>query len=188
MEITRRKALYLFLSSLLGMILVLMFHRSVFVIYEILGDFFPRQQWLNLPYYHIAVADFLTMLLAMFIGGWYGIWLGLHWYKLVYEDRRVRSWFHGFVPHTWRSHKVKDNPSQTAATGMPRKIVATSNSDSDDVFQTMRATGIKPVWSFEDFKKVETNETPKKRVARKRTVKKRVVKKTAKKTAEPEAE
>lgn len=185
MEITRKKALYLFLSSLLGMILVLMFHRSVFLIYDMLGDFFPRQQLLNLPYYYVAVADFTTLLLAMFIGGWWGIWLGLNWYKMVYEDRHVRSWFHGFLPHAWRSHKVKDSSAQASATGMPRKITATS--DSSDVFQTMRATGIKPVWSFEDFKNVESKTEPKKRAVKKRVVKKRV-KKSTKSTEEPEVE
>lgn len=191
MQITRRKALYLFLSSLLGMLLVLMFHRSAFVIFDILGDFFPTSTILNPNYYYVAVADFLTMLLAMFIGGWYGIWLGLHWYKMVYEDRETRSWFHGFIPHFWRTHKVKDNPSAAAASGVPRKLVASSY--NDDVFKMIRPTNIKPVWSFDDFKtvekesKLEQKPVAKKRVVKKSPAKKRV-RKVAKKTIEPEIE
>ena len=91
MQITRRKALYLFLSSLLGMLLVLMFHRSAFVIFDILGDYYPASTLLNPNYYYVALADFCTMLLAMFIGGWYGIWLGLHWYKMVYENSTAQE-------------------------------------------------------------------------------------------------
>lgn len=185
MEITRRKALYLFLSSLLGMILILMFHRAVFVIYDILGDFYPRLFLLNQPYYYVAAADFLTMLLAMFIGGWYGIWLGLHWYKIVYEDKDKRTWFHGFLPHHWRYKKVKDSPVAAAATGKPRQIIATSA--PSDGFQTMRANSIRPVWSFDDFKSVETKPASKKRVVKKAPAKKRV-RKVAKKVVEPEAE
>ena len=187
MQITRRKALYLFLSSLLGMLLVLMFHRSAFVIFDILGDYYPASTLLNPNYYYVALADFCTMLLAMFIGGWYGIWLGLHWYKMVYEDREVRTWFHGFIPHFWRTHKVKDNPAAAAANGAPRKLIASSA--PDDVFKMIRPTNIKPVWSFDDFKTVERTDKPlaKKRVVRK-VAKKRVVRKIVKKTIEPEIE
>lgn len=179
MEISKRKALYLLLSSLLGMLLVLMFHRAVFVIYEILGDMFPINPILNIDLLYVAVADFFTMLLAMFFGSWYGIWLGMHWYKIIYEDRGFTSWFHGFVPHHWRSKPVKD----VSAT-RPRTIVA--HGKTSDGFRTMRPTRIEPVWSFEDFKKAE-KPVAKKRVAKKTAAKKRV-RKVAKKTAAPEIE
>jgi hypothetical protein len=188
MEITRRKALYLFLSSLLGILLLLMFHRSVFVIYELLGNFFPSIAIFHLDFRFVATMDFFTMLIAMFIGGWYGIWLGLHWYKIVYEDRATRSWFHGFVPHHFRSKKVKDNPTAIAASGVPKTLTATSA--PTDGFQTIRpSASIKSVWSFDDFNKPDTaaQEAAKKQVNKKPAAKKRV-RKVAKKSVEPEIE
>lgn len=182
MTITRKKALYLFLSSLLGMLLVLMFHRSVFVIYEILGDLFPQYTVFQLNYWFVVIADFITMLLAIFIGGWYGIWLGLHWYKYVYEDRKARTWFHGLIPHQWRvwPEESLDNMSEKAKLPTaPKKIVAQSS--RSQLFTTVRTSNSKPVWSFEqvantpkiggDIKVV----TAKKRVAKKRV--RKVVKK-----------
>mgnify|MGYP000845509558 CR=1 FL=1 len=203
MHTTRRKALYLFLSSLLGILLLQMLHRSIFVIYDIIGDFFPAQSWLNLDFYTLSVIDFSTVILFMFIGGWYGIWLGLHWYKQIYEDGEVMSWFHGFVPHNWRSKKVRSQSeitSSPAQSGAPKKLVVESK--PSDGFQTFRSVMTKPVWNFDEIKSapkksVEVTESKtetvvEKPVAKKRVAKKRVAKKSvrkvAKKTADPEVE
>lgn len=203
MHTTRRKALYLFLSSLLGILLLQMLHRSLFAIYDILGNFFPQQSWLNLDFYTLSIIDFSTVILFMFIGGWYGIWLGLHWYKQIYEDREVTSWFHGFVPHNWRSQKVRTqseialSPTQGSA---PKKLVV--NPKPSDGFQTFRSAMTKPIWNFDEIKPVSkktvevTESTPatlvQRPVVKKRVVKKRVAKKTvrkvAKNTTDPEQE
>lgn len=210
MEISRRKALYLFLSSLLGILLLLLFHRSVFVIYEILGSFYPTLYFFQLDYFTLRLFDFWTMIVAMFFGGWYGIWLGLHWYRMIYEDANVQSWFHGFVPHLWRRKPVPNQASPAAKiASMPRQIVATSKPQVG--FQTFRSAINKPVWNFDDIKpssakpisrnpsqssspaKATATDTviekpvAKKRIAKKRAVKKRV-RKVAKKTIEPEVE
>lgn len=188
--ITRRKALYVFLSSLLGMLLLLMFHRSVFVIYEILGDFFPQHVWLNLPWHFVTLADFFTMLIAMFIGGWYGIWLGLNWYKIVYEDRKVTRWFHGFIPHHWREGSRDESQEATLAKSIntvPKRIVVNPRVESFESFRTRRPD---TAWNFDDVADLPKPKVAKKAPAKKRVAKKRVKKstKTTKTETSPEVE
>ena len=187
--ITRRKALYVFLSSLLGMLLLLMFHRSTFVIYEIIGDFYPAQVWLNLPYEYVVMADFFTMLLAMFIGGWYGVWLGLNWYTIVYEDKAVTRWFHGFIPHNWRDSNPKnqraESQEQTLAKSIgsvPKRIVVTPRMES---FETFRSRRPDTSWNFDDVAETPVPKVAKKAPAKKRVAKKRVAKKTTKSKTVP---
>jgi hypothetical protein len=187
METTKRKALYIFLSSILGILLFLMFHRALFVIYEILGNFYSTTAWLHLPFRTIALIDFLTFIVALFIGGWYGIWIGLNWYKMVYEERGVKTWFHGFVPHHWRKHKKHEG---TFATGLdfinniaeksktkvaPKKIIITNApTHRSDSFRSFRTERPSMPWDNEDG-------APEPKTVKKVT-KKRVVKKTVRKT------
>lgn len=186
--ITRRKALYIFLTSLMGMLLLLMFHRSVFVIYEILGNFFPDQKLLTLPWHVVVSLDFFTMILAIFIGGWYGVWLGLNWYKIVYEDRGVTRWFHGFIPHHWRegsgttrSAKAESQEVTLAKSlsSVPKRIVVHPRIES---FSTFRNSKPEQAWSFDEvaspISKPVKKSPAKKRVAKKRVAKKRVSKTT----------
>ncbi len=189
MAITRRKALYLFLSSLLGMLLLLMFHRAVFVIYDILGSFYPNCSWFNWSLPTIFTLDFLTMLVAMFIGGWYGVWLGLNWYHMIYEERGVTTWFHGFVPHRWRKSAgvVKDDAEAFLEAVLsknktaPKKIIvreAVTTRPRIESFQTFRTAKPEPspAWILDEL---EGSAKP----ARKRVVKKVVAKKTTKRTS-----
>ena len=181
--ITRRKALYVFLSSLMGTLLLVMFHRSLFVIYELLGDFFPNQQWLNMDPFLVVTADFFTMLLAMFVGGWYGVWLGLNWYKMVYEDRGVTGMFHGFLPHHWReeTNPKKDKQEEILSKSVgsvPKRIVVNPRVESFDTFRSRRPEA---GWNFDDVDELKTSKKPARKAPAKKKVatKKRVVKKTS---------
>lgn len=193
METTRRKALYIFLCSILGVLLFSMFHRAVFVIYEIIGGFYPAISWLHLPFRTIAFIDFSTFLLALFIGGWYGIWIGLNWYKMIYEDRGVKTWFHGFVPHNFRKHKHHSSNSSSDLDFInsvaekskskigPKKIVVTevpSASRRSEGFRSFRTETPTMPWDSED---TELEPKAAKRVVRKRTVRKTIRKTVAKK-------
>lgn len=196
MGITRRKALYIYLSSILGILLFSMFHRSIFVMYEIIGNFYPEISWLHLPFRIIATVDFFSFVLAIFLGGWYGVWIGLSWYKMIYEERGVKTWFHGFVPHNWRKTKSHNESSseldfinsvakKTVKTS-PRRIVVTSESKPSKRVETFRSfrttTKAAMPWDTEDaelepkaVKKVTRRTTTS--ISRPKTVRKTVAKK-----------
>lgn len=198
MAITRRKALYIFLSSLLGMLLLLMFHRAVFVIYEILGSFYPNCTWLHISLPTLFSLDFFTMMVVVFIGGWYGVWLGLNWYHMIYEERGVTTWFHGFIPHHWRKSSPKKVSSKSEADSFlehimssrtqvaPKKIIvnAKPHSSRTTEFSSTRAkleSMPAPSWSIDD---AEPEKPVKKKVVRKKRVAKKTVRKTvARKTS-----
>jgi hypothetical protein len=53
--------------------------------------------WLSADSYVSFMAiDYITLLLAMLCGSWYGIWLGDYWYSLVYEQGKWRGAFRHF--------------------------------------------------------------------------------------------
>ena len=41
----------------------------------------------SLSYRGFLVVEYFTLFLALLFGAWYGIWIGLHWFKKVYEER-----------------------------------------------------------------------------------------------------
>lgn len=88
-----KKSLYLFLSSLLGVMLFLVLHRSIVFIYLYL----LTQGYLvtGLTYLQFLVFDYFTLTLTLLFGAWYGIWLGVYWYEKVY----VEGSHPGFVAH-----------------------------------------------------------------------------------------
>lgn len=185
----KRKALYLFLTSLLGILLLLMFHRSLFVIYDILGGFFPTNPFFDVRSEVIFTLDFFTMIVAMFLGGWYGVWLGLDWYKMIYEERESREWFHGFLPHHWRGYHARKYKTQKNsepefekldAMSSPKRIVVkgpVAASRRVESFASFKTTPANTAWSFDDVAAPsETAKTKRKAVAKKRVVKKKVAK------------
>ncbi len=163
------KALYLFLCSILGIILLSMLHRALFVILDLLlvGDYNPFS--LGISPGIIALADFFSMLVAWFIGGWYGIVLGLDWYAIVYgpnADKPARL-FHAFMPHHWRGTK-----KVSAKMPLTERIVERLETPIKvPVAESVSA------WGFDDLL---TPAAPKKRTATKRTT---VAKKTTRRAA-----
>jgi hypothetical protein len=175
----QRKALYLFLTSLLGIILFLMLHRSLFVIYDVMGSFFPGNPIFSADTRTVFTFDFISMLVAMFIGGWYGIWLGLDWYKMIYEEREGREWFHGFLPHNWRGyHARRQHKAVHKPEASPRQMNAqgpTALSRRIESFASFRAAPRDNAWSFDDVEAPSSVAKPKRKVAtKKRVAKKRI--------------
>lgn len=88
-----KKSFYIFLTSLLGVLLFLILHRLVIFIYlyfiatEVLTD--------GVIYYQFLALDYFTLVITLMMGAWYGIWLGLFWFNKVYEERSHG----GFVAH-----------------------------------------------------------------------------------------
>lgn len=149
-----KKALYLFLTALLGMMLFFILHRlAVFAyLYALaMGYLNPEVNYLQ-----ILIWDYFTLALALLAGGWYGVWLGLSWFQRIYEDKT-----HGGLA----DHIIKRYWPQTG----------------NKVFQT-RVEAVKQrlekdLWQLEDLAKVkltaQNQAEPKvRRVVRKRAPKK----------------
>lgn len=165
------KALYVFLCMIMGMVLFAIFHRAVVVIYYILLNSNFNTYSFGLAESTLRAIDFFSLLVALFFGGWYGTALGLHWYKLVYEDRDSTGLFHGFVPHHWRDRsktKTDDFVAVSSKPSRPAKIVhhsQSSRSNSFDIFKTIKPTEAKsPMnWDLDDLTVNEDKETPKRK-------------------------
>src|ERR1035441_8624107 len=79
-----RKSLYIFLTALLGVLMFMLLERlaAFFYWYLLAGGYIAT----SLSYPQIALFDYIILVLAMMFGAWYGVWLGLYWYRKVYEE------------------------------------------------------------------------------------------------------
>ncbi len=170
MKKTTAKALYLYLCSILGMVLFAMLHRAVFVLYDLLLVVDFDTYSFGMSSGTILTLDFTTMLLILFIGGWYGIALGIEWYSMVYgpNAEKPAGLFHGFIPHHWRgkrSHSKKTFHNNTPEAEMNTTSVTVPVAESRS-------------WSFEDL--ITPSQPVKKKTAVRKPVAKKVVRKTTK--------
>lgn len=85
MQENTRKSFYIFLSMFLGVVLFLMLQRTAFLIAFLAGA--------DITALPVMALEYVTSVVALVFGAWYGIWLGLVWYSAVYEERTTR----GFV-------------------------------------------------------------------------------------------
>ena len=103
-KIMAKKSLYIFLSSLLGVLLFLVLHRAgIFIYLYLITQGYVVSSW---TYLQFLVFDYFTLTLTLLFGAWYGIWLGVYWYEKVY----VECSHSGFVAHMsnkFMSHKNK---------------------------------------------------------------------------------
>ena len=79
-----KKSLYVFLTSLLGVLMFLILHRVVvfFYLYLLAGGYIST----SMDYYQFLALDYFSLVITLMLGAWYGIWLGLYWYGRVYEE------------------------------------------------------------------------------------------------------
>lgn len=91
MSETTRKSFYIFLSTFLGVLLFLMLDRAAFLIAFIAGA--------DITSFPVLALEYVTSMIAVAFGAWYGIWLGLIWYAAVYEEKTTQGlygWVKGF--------------------------------------------------------------------------------------------
>lgn len=101
-----RKSLYVFLTTLLGVLLFLVFHRLLSFFYFKLLEYDFSTFSLGLEPVTLLSLDRLTFTFALMLGAWYGIGLGLHWYEIVYEHRS----YPGLTSHLlWRYWPKKES-------------------------------------------------------------------------------
>lgn len=173
------KALYLFLCSILGMVLFAMLHRAIFVLYDLVLILDFETYSLGMNEAMILTVDFFTMLAALFFGGWYGTLLGIDWYAAVYgpNAETKAGLFHGFVPHNWRKAEKKNAPTVPVAPNeapssktIKPVIKVKSSAVASKVINaepqksvTKSETASPDAWNFDDFLKATPE--PKKRTA-----------------------
>jgi hypothetical protein len=178
------KSLYLFLCSILGMVLLTMLHRAIFVLYELLLTINYGKYSFGMSEGFIMALDFFTLVIALFFGGWYGTALGLDWYARIYgvNSEYTGGLFHGFVPHNWRGAKSSVNkPSiSTASKTMTSKptVSVTPSATSTTVHVPVSEKPTRE-WSFEELLESKAAATA---ASKKRAAKKTVAKKTTKRT------
>lgn len=138
-----KKALYLLLCGVLGMILFVIIQQAAILLLILL---LINQLGGEAGAAQFQMFDSLTYVLAMFFGAWYGVWLGLHWYEIVYEQGR-RGLFHAFLGRLANGNKLATSPvEKTPIIARPQP--------SPKPPATQPQVAAKPVsstWRFEDL-------------------------------------
>jgi hypothetical protein len=109
-----RKAFYILLCAILGAMLFLVLQRSAALIVYLLLNSNYQAYSLGLDAYQLQLLDWATMLAALFFGLWYGTWLGLHWYDIVYGQGRG-----GLLFHSFRGDWLRRGPVPASAPAAP---------------------------------------------------------------------
>ena len=115
-----KKSLYIFLASLLGVMLFLVLHRVAvfFYLYLLAGGYITT----GLEYYEFLALDYFSLTITLMLGAWYGIWLGLHWYEKVYEENSHGGLVHHLATEIFPSNRFKNLPVKVAV--VERKLEA----------------------------------------------------------------
>jgi hypothetical protein len=66
------------------------------LLYYLLLQLDYGQYSIGLSLQQMRAIDSWSLLVMLFLGGWYGVWLGLHWYEMVYEQGRG-GFFYAFT-------------------------------------------------------------------------------------------
>ncbi|MDE2311876.1 MAG: hypothetical protein KGJ93_02170 [Patescibacteria group bacterium] len=99
-----KKSAYIFLCSLLGVMLFMILQQLAMMSYLVAVSAGSFGGQANFSFLDFAAVNYLTLLLSMLLGSWYGIWLGLDWYEKVYEQGLWRGfWIHSrHILFPWR--------------------------------------------------------------------------------------
>lgn len=79
-----KKSLYIFLTAILGMLMFLALDRMVIFFYLfLLASGLVHS---SLTFLQFLAIDYSALAVVMLLGAWYGVWLGLYWYRIIYEE------------------------------------------------------------------------------------------------------
>lgn len=132
-----KKSLYVFLCSLLGMLVFLILHRLFVFFCLLVASANPGLLGGNITYLEAMALDFFTLIIVLLLGMWYGIALGLRWYEAVYE----KGEHGGFVDHIVMAYW----PSFQANYNLEDKVKSIARELKDDVLELEHLTKtIKP--------------------------------------------
>lgn len=122
-----KKSLYIFLTALLGSLLFLVLHRLGVFAYMIVIYYNYQKFGFGMSMLDIMALDYLTLIIALLLGAWYGIWLGLGWFEAVYEG----GGHAGFLGHVLRHYF----PIQQPVYGLKNKVVVVSSKLEKDLLE-----------------------------------------------------
>lgn len=143
-----KKSFYVFLTSLLGILLFVTIQKSISLIGIILLNYNYSLYSFGTNPTQVHALSIASMMLALFLGGWYGVWIGLHWYRVVYEQGNS-GWLHGFSGGLFhRSPSVAQKP----VTKVIRRTVAKPKTAPQVHHRDMDGVG-EPAgsWEFDDL-------------------------------------
>ena len=106
-----KKSFYIFLTSILGALLFLIMHRLIVFVYLYLVA--TEVVFTGINYYVFLAWDYFSLIITMMLGLWYGIWLGLFWFRKVYEESS-----HGGLVHHLSKKIFKPSVPQELANKM----------------------------------------------------------------------
>jgi hypothetical protein len=155
-NLTLKKSIYIFLCSLLGVLLFLTLHRIVVFIALVFFNPGPEGVYFGMSYLQFLALDYFTLLLVMLLGAWYGIWIGTYWFEQVYQEGAHG----GFVSHL-------------ANFWFPTQKVRVLRSRLESVSSKLENSA----WELEDLAKTLPKTPVVKSVVKKRTVRKKTISK-----------
>lgn len=123
-----KKSLYVFLTTLLGVLLFFTIQRAAALVSLLLVNTDYGTYSLNISPLDLHALNVSTILLAVFFGGWYGVWLGLHWYEYVYETEH-KGWLFGITGNLFNHNPI---PAKT--------VINKVNEPSNKVHTTLKAS------------------------------------------------
>lgn len=108
-----QKSFYVFLTSLLGVLLFLILHRVVVFIYlYLVAAGFGAESF---DYLTFLLWDYFSLTITLMLGAWYGIWLGLHWFEKVYVEKSHGGLVAHLARHVWVGGRPKNLQSKLSS-------------------------------------------------------------------------
>lgn len=82
-----KHSLYLFLSALLGFFLFFLLHRIVIFLSLVIMVGLGGNSYFGLSLRQFLFFDYVSLLIVLCLGVWYGIWIGSYWYEKIYIQK-----------------------------------------------------------------------------------------------------
>jgi hypothetical protein len=139
------KSLYIFLCTVLGVMLFVVLQRSLALIHFILLNTNYQLFSFGLDPATLELINYISIGIAGFFGGWYGTWLGLHWHEVVYE--KAQSGFKR-VPQD-SNPTAKPAPATKFSGGI--KLVPIPEPKTVPVTAPAATVKPKPSWNVDDL-------------------------------------
>ncbi len=151
------KAFYVMLCAILGVMLFVVIQRALSLIYYLLLNTNFKTYSFGLDYFQLSWLNFLSMLGALFFGLWYGVWLGLHWYDMVYEEGQGGVWQH--IKQHWpgRSELAQDKksvaPTMSAPAPAPTSVTIKPTLRTENLSSRLSDKSAAESWDLDDLLK-----------------------------------
>lgn len=86
-----KKSLYIFLTAILGVLLFLILHRLIVFVYLTLVAVDYPAFGVNFSYPQFLAFDYLTLIISLMLGAWYGVWRGFTGIKKFMKKARIAA-------------------------------------------------------------------------------------------------